>query len=235
MTSLTPVFSILFTFWPALFLFGLRKIFLCQQSWSVCLRQATNRIFVGWLVWLYFYIVLNKSGVTPFVFIPQPLNDALFFATGLFTGSITLIDLFVRIRKNHIRLQDGQTIEALLALDPDQFEHLIAELFESYGHQVTIPGGNGDHGIDVLVTTSSGEKWIVQCKRYSGSVGEPVVRDLYGTLLHADAQQAYLMTTGSITRAAAEWAEGKPIILYDGENLVRLIRRTQRARINQQL
>jgi restriction system protein len=66
-------------------------------------------------------------------------------------------------------------------------------------------------------------------------VGEPVVRDLYGTLLHTEAQRAYLFTTGSITRQAFEWAEGKPIVLYDGESLVRLIRTTRSARAKNQL
>ena len=91
-------------------------------------------------------------------------------------------------------------------------------------------GGNGDHGVDVLVQTDEGEKWVVQCKRYSGSVGEPVVRDLYGTLLHEEAQRAYLITTGGLTRQAVDWAAGKPIVLYDGEGLVRLIRRTKTAK-----
>jgi restriction system protein len=82
--------------------------------------------------------------------------------------------------------------------------------------------------VDVIVQATNGEKWIVQCKRYSGSVGEPIVRDLFGTMLHEDAQKAYLMTTGSISNQAREWAQRKPIILYEGEDFVTLIRRTQR-------
>jgi restriction system protein len=54
-----------------------------------------------------------------------------------------------------------------------------------------------------------------------------VVRDLYGTLLHEEAQGAYLMTTGTFTQKAQDWVVGKAIILYDGEALVRLIQETQ--------
>jgi restriction system protein len=57
-----------------------------------------------------------------------------------------------------------------------------------------------------------------------------VVRDLYGTLLHEEAQRAYLITTGGLTRQAVDWAAGKPIVLYDGAGLVRLIRRTKAAK-----
>jgi restriction endonuclease Mrr len=47
-------------------------------------------------------------------------------------------------------------------------------------------------------------------------------------MLHEGAQRAYLITTGGITKQAVEWAEGKPIILYDGEGLVKLIRRAKK-------
>jgi restriction system protein len=53
------------------------------------------------------------------------------------------------------------------------------------------------------------------------------VRDLFGTLGHEVAQKAYLITTGSFTSQAKAWAEGKPIVLFDGEALVKLIQRTQ--------
>jgi restriction system protein len=134
------------------------------------------------------------------------------------------------VKKNRVRLQDARTLEDLLEMSPDAFEALIAKLFEAYGHQTEVQGGNGDHGVDVVVMTCEGEKWVVQCKRYSGSVGEPVVRDLYGTMLHEEAQRAYLITTGSFTRQATEWVQEKPIVLYDGEGLVKLIRRTQNAK-----
>jgi restriction system protein len=84
--------------------------------------------------------------------------------------------------------------------------------------------------VDIVIHNGEGEKWIVQCKRYKGSVGEPIIRDLFGTMLHERARRAYLMTTGPITQQARDWARGKPIILYDGESLVKLIRRTQRNR-----
>jgi hypothetical protein len=46
------------------------------------------------------------------------------------------------------------------------------------------------------------------------------MRDLYGTLHHTGAQSAYLVTTGSATPAAREWARGKPITIWDWQYLV---------------
>jgi hypothetical protein len=78
----------------------------------------------------------------------------------------------------------------------------------------------GDHGIDLNVERQD-ERAIVQCKHWPGrAVGEPVLRDLYGTLHHVAAQSAYLVTTGSATPAAREWAKDKPIHLWDWRYLI---------------
>jgi restriction system protein len=81
-----------------------------------------------------------------------------------------------------------------------------------------------DGGIDILVTDEHGRQAVVQCKRYRGTVGEATVRDLYGTMIHAGASQAYLVTTGHISDSAQQWAKGKPIGLIDGEQLAQLSR-----------
>ncbi|MFW5713643.1 MAG: restriction endonuclease [Brevefilum sp.] len=154
------------------------------------------------------------------------MNHLLFAGLGLVSGGVSLAGLIYKWRKGRIRLADARTLDSLLALSPKDFEQLVAELFEAYGHQAEIAGGTADHGVDVIVRQAQGEKWVVQCKRYAGSVGEPMVRDLLGTLQHEEAQRAYLITTGSFTSRAKAWAEGKPLMLYDGEQLVKLIRRT---------
>jgi restriction system protein len=59
-------------------------------------------------------------------------------------------------------------------------------------------------------------------------VGEPVVRDFYGVVLHEKADKGIIIiTSGKFSRPAQEWAKGKPIALYDGEKFVQLWRRAQ--------
>ena len=230
MEALIAIFSVLYSFWPLVLFFGFRGLFDGTKSLGERLGGSVNRVFIGWAAWavLWGYLVLQKR--EPFFLIPRPLNDGLFFGLGALSGGIAIGLWIHRLRKNRVRLQDARTLEDLLAMTPEDFEALIAQLFITYGHEAEVAGGNGDHGVDVVVMTAEGEKWVVQCKRYSGSVGEPIVRDLYGTLLHEEAQRAYLITTGSFTRQAMEWAQEKPIVLYDGEGLVSLIRRTQNAK-----
>ena len=230
MAAFIGIFSILYALWPLTIFFVFQPLFQSGGLFVDRIRKAANRVFLGWLVWAGFWFYLQSHGQAPFSFIPQPIDNVAFFALGVITGGIALGFLVHRFRKHRIRLEDAGTLGDLLEMSPEAFEELIAELFRSYGHQVEIWGGSGDHGVDVVVQTDQGEKWIVQCKRYSGSVGEPVVRDLYGTMLHEEAQQAYLITTGGFTRQALAWVVGKPIVLYDGENLIKLIRRTRSAK-----
>ena len=49
-------------------------------------------------------------------------------------------------------------------------------------------------GFDLNVERQ-GERAIVQCKHWPArAVGEPVLRDLYGTLHHVNAESAYRVT-----------------------------------------
>ncbi|MBU0657987.1 MAG: restriction endonuclease [Alphaproteobacteria bacterium] len=116
----------------------------------------------------------------------------------------------------------------LLELEPQQFEKHVGRIFRHKGFKVRHRGGSGDHGVDLEVFTRSGRLGVVQCKRYRSTVGEVVVRDLYGTMLHEGAAHAYLATAGVISEAARRWAEGKPITLVDGERLLELARELAR-------
>jgi restriction system protein len=118
-----------------------------------------------------------------------------------------------------------RTLAEMLALEPVEFENWVAMLFQLIGYKVKYTQEVADHGIDLLVRDGHVRFGLVQCKRYRGTVGEPVVRDLYGTLIHENADCGWLVTTGGISRQAREWASGKPIELWDGQTLVELARR----------
>lgn len=117
----------------------------------------------------------------------------------------------------------------LKQMDPTVFEYLTALLFEERGYPAAASGKPGDEGVDVLLR--DGEYvGVVQCKRYDGSVGQPTIRDLYGTMMHNGAEEAYLVTTGTVTRQARDWAFGKPISLIDGHALAAWVTQTEADR-----
>jgi restriction system protein len=109
--------------------------------------------------------------------------------------------------------------EILDAMTPTEFEAFIGELFRQMGYGVSITSASGDEGVDLFLE-KEGRKAIVQCKRQKGSVGQPVVRDLVGTMVHNRADQGFIVTTGTFSLPAQTWAEGKPIQLVDGAGLL---------------
>jgi restriction system protein len=131
--------------------------------------------------------------------------------------------------RSELRRRFGKvrTLAEMLALEPVEFENWVAMLFQLIGYKVKYTQEVADHGIDLLVSDGHVRCGLVQCKRYRGTVGEPVVRDLYGTLIHENANCGWLVTTGGISRQAREWAGGKPIELWDGQTLVELARRNR--------
>lgn len=123
------------------------------------------------------------------------------------------------------RFRQVQTLAQMLALEPNEFETWVGLLFTLDGYRVENTQFVGDHGIDLAVSGNGTRLGLVQCKRYRGTVGEPTVRDLYGTLMHEGAEFAWLATTGAISRQAREWVAGKPIELWDGQRLVELAKK----------
>lgn len=118
-----------------------------------------------------------------------------------------------------------RTLAQMLALEPDEFETWVGMLFMLSGYRVKNTQYVADHGIDLAIYGGGIRYGLVQCKRYRGTVGEPVVRDLYGTLVHENADYGWLATTGGVSRQAREWASGKPLELWDGKKLEELVKK----------
>ena len=120
---------------------------------------------------------------------------------------------------------DEEALGDIRDFSPDDFEDFVAGLFVKQGYKASIVGGEGDHGIDILVTNPQGERELVQCKRWDRRwIGEPVVRDFYGAFVHdGGAVHGYIVTTSFFSEAARAWAAGKPIDLIDGKKLAEAV------------
>lgn len=100
-----------------------------------------------------------------------------------------------------------QESDNLAAMDWEDFEHLIRELFEKEfsgsGGEVNVTRASRDGGIDAVVFDPDplhGGKIVIQAKRYTITVGVSAVRDLYGTVINEGANKGILVTTGSFER-----------------------------------
>lgn len=110
-----------------------------------------------------------------------------------------------------------------MSLSDIELEKLAAQVYKKMGYQVQHVGQMGDHGIDVLLINPNNQKELVQCKQWSKPVGEPVLRDLYGAMMHDRAVRGWLWAPRGFTGPAKAWAQGKSIVLVDDTEINRLI------------
>jgi restriction system protein len=117
----------------------------------------------------------------------------------------------------------------LAAMDWEDFEHLVRELFEKVfgrsGGEVRITQASRDRGVDAIAFDPDpirGGKFVIQAKRYNMVVPVSAVRDLYGTMIAEGATKGILVTTSHFGLDSREFAKDKPITLIDGENLVHM-------------
>lgn len=61
-------------------------------------------------------------------------------------------------------------------------------------------------------------------------MGVNAVRDLYGTLINEGANKGILITTSDYGVDAHKFAEGKPIVLLNGENLLYMLEEEMQIR-----
>ncbi|MFD3942885.1 restriction endonuclease [Streptomyces sp. NPDC058579] len=114
----------------------------------------------------------------------------------------------------------------LLAMDPIAFEGLVAELFRARGLQAVTTRRSNDGGVDVEALDPdpiSGGSIVVQVKRYRNTVPPSAVRDLYGTVQGAGANKGVLVTTSEFGPGSYTFANGKPLTLISGAELVDLL------------
>jgi len=116
------------------------------------------------------------------------------------------------------------------SLSGQEFEVLVGKLFQSDGWQVRQTPKGADSGVD-LVAKKDSVSVVVQCKRWKGRIGEPVIRDVLGAMIHAKADEAYVVTTNYFTRSARLFASGKKIHLISHVKLDTWLERSRSQRL----
>jgi restriction system protein len=152
-------------------------------------------------------------------------------------SSLTAIQPILQMSRVDKRFVEGYAVANqidnatnLAAMDWEDFEHLIREIFEkefqTNGGEVKVTQASRDGGVDAIAFDPDpirGGKIVIQAKRYTNTVGVSAVRDLYGTVLNEGATKGILVSTADYGPDAYEFAKGKPLTLLDGSNLLYLL------------
>jgi len=151
--------------------------------------------------------------------------------------SLTPVAPLLRIDKEDKRFVDSYDVSNeldesynLAAMDWEDFEHLIREIFEKEfstgGGEVKVTRASRDGGVDAIAFDPDpirGGKIVIQAKRYTNIVGVAAVRDLYGTVVNEGAIKGILITTADYGPDSYAFANGKPLTLLNGSNLLHLL------------
>lgn len=120
----------------------------------------------------------------------------------------------------------------LAAMDWQDFEHLIRELFEKEftgrGAEVKITQASRDRGVDAIVFDPDpihGGKYVIQAKRYTHTVDVSAVRDLCAVVTKEGASRGILVTTSNYGSDAYAFANNSPITLLNGAQLLGLLQK----------
>ena len=204
--------GLIFSFWPFCLVFAL------LASPRGRIRGVLILWFAFGLSWLMTRLL---SPAQLMRFIPEPLNTTLFFVTGL---GLLIWSLSAGARDGEADMVTPDTVhtpEDLAKLSAAQLQKIIVALYHRRGYEAKRAGLTGERGVDVVVHTSMGRKWVVQCKRGRGRLNERNVKGFYGSLKRHKAERGILITTGTFSDKARIWAKGRPLALLDGQELLR--------------
>lgn len=223
--------QIIYTLWPLIIIVvALGYSFQGRMTWKALILRVRQSLLFTWAVLFFVWLFTLFAPLPTPGLLPEPWNT-LAFLTGfalLLLREASRLGLLRRRLRARVELRHNHSLQRLKTMEPYDFEYLVAETYRSLGYKALQVGRSGDHGVDVRLLAPDGKQWVVQCKRYGSTVGESVIRELYGTMVSEKAGRAVLITTAQVTTPARDWARGKPIDLVDGPDFLKMMDEAQR-------
>lgn len=124
-----------------------------------------------------------------------------------------------------VNVEVEDIINHMREIEPEEFEELIANLWEHLGYKTELTQSSADRGIDVTATREFPyeEQILIQAKRYSSTLSGPEVRE-YGVLTKRDGVDSVIViSTSGFTSQAKQEAERYNTKLIDGPTLAQLL------------
>lgn len=99
------------------------------------------------------------------------------------------------------------------------FEEQCAEILRRMGWNVRKTKASGDHGADLLAD-KGGLHVAIQCKCYTGTVGNAAVQEIYAAKTYYGCQHAVVVTNSSYTSGARNLAKASRVLLLNVNDLI---------------
>ena len=141
------------------------------------------------------------------------------------THAVSYISTLLEAEES-VRREETEFDVRSIPINGHEFEYWVAEGLERFGWHVRVTQGSGDQGVDV-VATKNGLSLGIQCKRYSGSVGNKAIQEAYSGKKHFGLDKAAVLTNASFTKSAKELAASTGVLLLSPEDIPTLSERPE--------
>lgn len=110
------------------------------------------------------------------------------------------------------------------AISPLDYERYCSARLASAGWGCSLTKGSGDQGVDIIAK-KDGRILVVQCKKYSGTVGNGAVQEVISAKKFFHADYAAVVTNATYTKSAIELASVASVLLLSHTDLDQIDRR----------
>ena len=119
-------------------------------------------------------------------------------------------------RANWRKFHKSKTMLEIATMTGLDFEQFLARLLTKMGYTDLIVTPINDQGGDLVGNSPEGLQIVVQAKRWKNALGNGVVQEILGAMLHYDCQAGLIITNSTFTTAAQSLgAKDKRITLCD--------------------
>ena len=127
---------------------------------------------------------------------------------------------------------ESRTLEEIDAMTGLEFEEFLARFLLRIGFSNVEMTAVNDQGGDLLCESSDGDRVVIQAKRWTAKVGNSVVQEVLGAMLHYACNRGIVITNSRFTQAAVDLArKDARIALYDREWLDQRLREQSPSRV----
>lgn len=113
---------------------------------------------------------------------------------------------------------NSTTIKTPLPENGLDFEYWVADRLNERNWQAQVTQGSGDQGVDVVAKVDS-LRLAIQCKLYTGSVGNKAVQEVLAGMSFFDLDRGVIISTGKYTKSAVALANKNQILLLTPEDI----------------
>lgn len=108
-------------------------------------------------------------------------------------------------------------------MEGHEYEYHCARLLKRKGFsKITVTRASGDQGIDILAS-KEGRTYGIQCKYYSGPVGNKAVQEAFTGAKFYGCDVAAVLTNSTFTTSARELAQKTDVILWENSTVPRSV------------